>query len=145
MTNSENNIRKANVETYFKKIDDGNFDSEYFNLFTEDVELYYPKFGFAKGKEGIRQLGKVIGKHLNQLTHDIKNFNFIISNNFIVVEGTEKGITQDGKEWPDNQISFGKFCNVFEFRGNLIKRVHIYVDPDFTSEDTDRVAIFQNN
>lgn len=25
------------------------------------------------------------------------------------------------------------YCIVFEFRGELIKRVHIYVNPDFTS------------
>jgi hypothetical protein len=32
------------------------------------------------------------------------------------------------------------FCNVFEFEGELIKRVHIYADPDFNSADAARVA-----
>lgn len=142
MTLSE--IRKNNVEIYFKKIDAGEFDDEYFNLYTEDVEMYYPKFGFEKGKEGIKNFGKVIGAHLQKLTHDIENFRYIISDPIIVVEGTEKGITSSGKEWPDYKTSFGKFCNVFEFEGELIKRVHIYVDPDFTSEDSDRLSIFSN-
>lgn len=137
-------LRKGKVKTYFKKVDDGQFDEEYFNLYTEDVELYYPKFGFEKGKDGIRNFGKTIGVHLQNLTHDINNFNYIISDNIIVVEGTEKGITKSGKEWPDYKISYGKFCNVFEFEGEFIKRVHIYVDPDFTSEDADRVRIFNN-
>lgn len=137
-------IRKSKVRTYFKKVDDGQFDEEYFNLYTDDVELYYPKFGFEKGKEGIRNFGKTIGAHLQNLTHNIDDFNYIISDNMIVVEGTEKGITRSGKKWPDYRISHGKFCNVFEFEGEFIKRVHIYVDPDFTSDDTDRVNIFNN-
>lgn len=137
-------LRKSKVKTYFKKVDDGQFDEEYFNLYTDDVELYYPKFGFEKGKDGIRNFGKTIGAHLQNLSHDIDGFNYIISDNMIVVEGTEKGITRSGKKWPDYRISHGKFCNVFEFEGELIKRVHIYVDPDFTSEDTDRVNIFNN-
>lgn len=137
-------LRKSKVKTYFKKVDDGQFDEEYFNLYTDNVELYYPKFGFEKGKEGIRNFGKTIGCHLQDLTHDIDGFNYIISDNTIVVEGTEKGITRSGKKWPDNRISLGKFCNVFEFEGEFIKRVHIYVDPDFTSEDIERVRIFNN-
>ncbi|WP_236688233.1 antibiotic biosynthesis monooxygenase [Empedobacter falsenii] len=82
---------------------------------------------------------------LKGLSHDIENFNYIISGNMIVVEGTEKGITINDKPFPDNVTAFGKFCNVFEFEGNLIKRVHIYVDPDFTSEDNVRMARLNNN
>ncbi|NML69199.1 nuclear transport factor 2 family protein [Chryseobacterium sp. RP-3-3] len=139
-----NEIRKNKIETYFNKIDSGTFDDEYFGLYTEDVEMYYPKFGFEKGKQGIKNFGKVIGKHLEKLTHDMQNFRYIFSDPIIVVEGNEKGITRSGKEWPDYTTSFGKFCNVFEFDGELIKRVHIYVDPDFTSEDTERLTIFRN-
>lgn len=139
-----NEIRKNKIETYFNKIDSGIFDDEYFDLYTEDVEMYYPKFGFENGKQGIKNFGKVIGKHLENLTHDMQNFRYIFSDPIIVVEGTEKGMTMSGKEWPDYNISFGKFCNVFEFDGELIKRVHIYVDPDFASEDTERLTIFRN-
>ena len=32
----------------------------------------------------------------------------------------------------------GRFCNVFEFRDNLIARVHVYLDPDYVSEDEPR-------
>ncbi|MEI3789216.1 MULTISPECIES: nuclear transport factor 2 family protein [unclassified Chryseobacterium] len=140
-----NEIRKNKIETYFKKIDSGIFDDEYFDLYAEDVEMYYPKFGFEKGQQGIKNFGTVIGKHLEKLTHDIQNFRYTFSDTVIVVEGNEKGVTRSGKEWPDNHTSFGKFCNVFEFDGELIKRVHIYVDPDFTSEDTERLAIFRND
>jgi hypothetical protein len=57
-------------------VDGGQFDEEYFSLYTDDVELYYPKFGFEKGKEGIRNFGKTIGGHLQSLTHDIDGFNY---------------------------------------------------------------------
>ena len=136
--------RKQNVQTYFQKIDNGQFDETYFNLYTEDVELYFPKFGFEKGKEGIKKLGNVIGNYLKNISHDIENFNYIVSDRFIVVEGTESGITKFGAKWPDYTISHGKFCNIFEFEGALIKRVHIYVDPDFTSEDLERIKIFKD-
>ena len=61
----------------------------------------------------------------------------------MIVEGTESGATQEGVSWPDHQISYGKFCNVFGFKGELIKRVHIYVDPDYASEDRERIRVFQ--
>ncbi|TKC05823.1 nuclear transport factor 2 family protein [Pedobacter frigoris] len=140
MINEIQNKQRANAELYFRKVDAGEFDGGYYNLFTEDVELYFPKFGFSKGKEGIKQFGVAMSGFLQGLTHDIENFNYIVSNNTVVVEGTEKGITIDGKPWPDNVTTFGKFCNVFEFEGDLIKRVHIYVDPDVTSEDVVRMA-----
>ena len=140
MVNKQQEKQKRNAETYFRKVDAGEFDSEYYGLFTEDVELYFPKFGFGKGKEGIKQFGVAMSGFLRGLTHDIENFNYVISDNTVVVEGTEKGITIDGKEWPDNATAFGKFCNVFEFEGELIKRIHIYVDPDVTSEDAVRMT-----
>jgi len=136
--------RKEQVHTYFEKVQTGAFDESYFNLFTDDVELYYPKFGFEKGKEGIRNLGKVIGKHLQRLSFDTAKFNYHMSDKAIIVEGVENGRTQTGEEWPDGTIAFGKFSSVFEFEGNLIKRMHVYVDPDFTSADSERVASFRN-
>ena len=139
MEQQEINERKNNIIKYFQKIDNGAIDESYFNLFTEDVELYFPKYGFTKGKEGIKHFGETLGKQLNSIYHDIENFNFILSDKFIVVEGREGGETINGTKWPDNKISFGKFCNVFEFENDLIKRVHIYVDPDFTSEHIDRI------
>jgi ketosteroid isomerase-like protein len=61
----------------------------------------------------------------------------------IAVEGREWGVTADGRAWPDGEISQGRFANVFEFDGPLIKRTFIYVDPDVTSEDRRRVALYR--
>lgn len=139
-----NEQRKKQVQTYFEKIQSGTFDEAYFNLFTADVELYYPKFGFENGKEGIRNLGKVIGSLLKGLNFDKEQFIYQLSDHAVVVEGVENGETNSGTQWPDGTTAFGKFCNVFEFEGNLIKRLHVYVDPDFTSADKERLASFRN-
>lgn len=135
--------RKAAVKVYFEKIDAGNTDDAYFGLFTDDVVLYFPKFGFVQGKDGIKKLGEQLGAFLKSLHHDIDNFIYIINGPYVVVEGREKGMTKQGVAWPDNVISYGLFCNVFEFEGNLIKRVHIYVDPDFTSCDSERIKLLK--
>lgn len=68
-------------------------------------------------------------------------FNFIVSGKNLVVEGQEGGVMRDGTHWPDNQISSGRFCSVFEFSDNLITRMYIYVDPDFSSQDNARISI----
>ena len=56
-------------------------------------------------------------------------------------EGTVTGELRSGPTFPDRLISFGMFCNIFEFEGALIKRVNIDEDPDFGSGDADRMAL----
>ena len=65
---------------------------------------------------------------------------YITSGSRVVVEGAERGTTVSGVEFPDGVSSFGLFANVFEFDGQLIKRVHVYVDPDFASSHADGVS-----
>jgi len=127
------------VIEYFERVDEGSFDQDYYNLFSDDVELYFPKFGYAHGKEGLQRFSDIMGKHLKSIDHDISDFNIMQSGHYVIVEGKESGITQNGVSWPDNKVSFGKFCNVFEFENGLISRVHIYVDPDYTSDDLKRI------
>lgn len=131
------------VETYFRKIDAK--DATVLDLFTEDVQMFFPKFGYGYGKADMIQFSEIMGRHLEQLEHDIENFNYIVAGDSVVVEGRERGVTRAGVNWPDGRISDGRFCNVFEFRSSLISRVFIYVDPDYTSADWDRIAIFRGH
>jgi hypothetical protein len=85
------------------------------------------------------KFGQLFGKYLKSIQHDISNLKHIVQGNLVVVEGSEKGEMADGTQWPDGVISQGLFCNVFEFDGEIITRLHVYVDPDFASADTDRV------
>lgn len=133
--------RVARVLTYFRKIDAG--DPTVFDLFTDDVEMYFPKFGMARGKEDMRRFSNIMQRHLMKLEHDIASFNILIDGDQVVVEGTERGVTRDGEHWPDGVISQGRFCNVFKFQELLISRLFIYVDPDYTNADLERLAVFR--
>ncbi|WP_249313986.1 hypothetical protein [Pseudoalteromonas sp. S2755] len=64
-----------------------------------------------------------------------------MSGEIAAVEGQESGVMRDDAHRPDNQISSGRFGNVFEFSDNFITRIHIYVDPDFSSQDNARISI----
>lgn len=67
--------------------------------------------------------------------------------------GFDSGVMADGTAWPVKGLSEGRFSNVFAlnvltlnvfalnvlaFIGELIKRVAVYVDPDFQSTHTAR-------
>jgi len=142
-TEIKKNARIEAVIAYFQKVDAG--DPNYLDLFTDDVQFFFPKFGIAHGKAALMTFGRRIGSTLKSIKHDIENFNYISSGNHVVVEGTENGVTRSGIHWPDGKISQGRFCNVFEFEGSLIRRVHIYVDPDFTNSDHDRIRVFNGD
>jgi hypothetical protein len=133
--------RIETVNTYFRKVDTR--DPTVLDLFTNDVQIFFPKFGLTHGKAALVRFSEIMTSQLESIAHDIEAFNYIVSDNFVVVEGTECGVMQSGVHWPDGIVSQGRFCNVFEFDGALIRRMHIYVDPDFTSADQDRIDIFR--
>jgi len=134
-----NNARIQAVITYFKKVDSG--DASYLDLFDESVKFFFPKFGTTQGKDSLIAFGERIGSSLGSIWHDIDNFNIIVSGQTVVVEGQEGGTMKDGTVWPDKQVSVGRFCSVFEFTGKLITRMYVYVDPDFPSNDTERILV----
>lgn len=129
--------RIETIRTYFRRVDAR--DPALMDLFTDDVEFFFPKFGVARGKAAVAEFGARLARYLDSLEHDIDGLNFIVAGDTIAVEGREWGLTTDGVRWPDGVISQGRFCNVFEFRDHLISRTYTYVDPDFTSADHDRV------
>ncbi|SHL05737.1 nuclear transport factor 2 family protein [Chryseobacterium polytrichastri] len=135
-----NNVSKA--QSYFELINNGQFNTQAFaDLFTEDVEIYYPKFGYAKGMEGIGSFSQHVRKLINDLHFEMDKFTYITNEKYVIVEGSEKGITRTGIPFPDGIVSHGKFCTVFEFENSRIKRMHCYVDPDFGGEDIERAQL----
>ncbi|WP_342235412.1 nuclear transport factor 2 family protein [Inquilinus sp. OTU3971] len=129
------------IDAYFRGTDSR--DPAFLDLFTEDVELFFPKFGLTRGKAAVAQFGARLTAELESLEHDIPGLRTIVAGDTIVVEGTEAGVTRAGLRWPDGVVSQGRFCDVFDFAGTLIRSVHIYVDPDFTSADRDRIRILR--
>ena len=133
--------RIAIIKAYFAKIDRG--DASYLDDVTDDVELFFPKFGTGHGKADLILFGERLGRDLQSLAHDIDGFGYIVSGDTIVVEGRESGVTAAGIAWPDGEISQGRFCNVFDFQGLKMRRIAIYVDPDFASTHADRIHLLR--
>ncbi|PWF62299.1 hypothetical protein CBX96_16710 [Shewanella sp. BC20] len=127
---------------YFKKVDAG--DVSYLDLFSEEVDFFFPKFGCTTGKDSLVEFGNRIGSSLSRIWHDIDGFNITVSGNTVIVEGQEGGTMSDGTVWPDNKISTGRFCSVFEFTDHFISRMYVYVDPDFPSLDVERISVLSD-
>jgi hypothetical protein len=125
----------AIAREYFIRGDQGRADL--MDLLHEDAEIYYPKFGFGKGRESLFDMVKGFEGSLEFLQHDYDRLHFIPAGDFVVVEGTSRG-TLDGKTWEAGKTPGGRFCNVFKFRGDRIASVHIYLDPDYTGDDEAR-------
>jgi SnoaL-like domain len=130
------------TKQYFIRVDAGRADTV--DLFTEDAQIYFPKFGIARGKAAFGELASGLFKRVSKLSHDLSTFTYVVTRDVIVVEGKTQGMDVEGRRWSGGETPGGRFCSVFEFRGPLICRMHIYLDPDYTSRDEDRFLWGQN-
>jgi ketosteroid isomerase-like protein len=106
-------------------------------LFHEDAEIYFPKFGFGSGRNSFLEMFKGFEGTLEYIQHDYDRLIFVPSADHLVVEGTSQG-RMSGKSWAGGKTPGGRFCNVFKFRDGRISSLHIYLDPDYTGEDEAR-------
>jgi ketosteroid isomerase-like protein len=106
-------------------------------LFQEDAEVYFPKFGFGFGRNSFLEMVKGFEGVLEFIQHDYDRLTFIPSADYLIVEGTSHG-RMSGKPWAGGKTPGGRFCNVFKFRDGRISSLHIYLDPDYTGEDEAR-------
>jgi ketosteroid isomerase-like protein len=127
--------RKSVALEYLKRLDRG---EGFFDLFADDAEVYFPKWGLATGRQEFEKLFQDLGSLLSSIRHDYAYFNYIIQGDFVVVEGTSSGKTKDGREWRAGVTHAGRWCDVFEIRDLKIQRVFIYLDPDYAGADTAR-------
>ncbi|MEQ5840099.1 nuclear transport factor 2 family protein [Paraburkholderia acidicola] len=134
---SEVSKNVAAVKEYFVRGDAGRMDM--LDLFTDEFQFYFPKFGIGKGKAEFAQFVQGLIGSLKSISHDIEALKFLEGHNFVVVEGTTEGVYGDGTSWSGGDTPGGRFSSVFEFRDDgLISRMHIYLDPDYSGKDTDR-------
>jgi hypothetical protein len=133
--------RKSVALEYLKAFDNGGVTStggSILDLFADDAQVHFPKWGLANGKEAIGQCFTAVGGTLKGIRHDYASFNWIMSGgDTFVCEGTSYGEHQDG-EWRAGVTHAGRWCDVFEVRDFLIQRCFIYLDPDYAGSDTDR-------
>lgn len=128
--------RIAIVKEYFRKGDAG--DATIIDMFSDDIELYFPKFGTRVGKQAVGAFVQGLLGHVQHLKHYQDDYTYICAGDVVVVEGWESGVLKDGTAWPVKGRTDGRFCNVFRFRGDQISHLHIYVDPDFAGQDESR-------
>jgi len=121
---------------YFRRADAGQPDV--LDLFTDDVEIFFPKFGVGRGKAAFGEMGSGLLATLQSLVHDRAGLAFVETGRTVVVEGTTHGVMRDGTVWEGGRTPGGRFCSIFEFREKLISRMYIYLDPDYGSADRAR-------
>ncbi len=110
------------------------------DLFADDAQVYFPKWGLANGKEEIGRLFGDVGPTLASFRHDYSHFNWVFSgSDTIAMEGTGYGEHRDGP-WRAGVPDWAgvPFCDVFEIRDFKIQRCFIYLDPDYAGADTGR-------
>ena len=137
--------RKSVALEYLKAFDNGGKTSDggsIFDLFADDVEVFFPKWGIAHGKDELKQMFTDVGSTLKAIRHHYANFNYVMTGtDTFVVEGTSQGEHRDGPWRADQpQWGAGRWCDVFEVRDFKIQRVFIYLDPDYAGKDTERYA-----
>ncbi len=140
--------RKSIVIEYLKAFDKAGVTSNggsILDLFADDAQVYFPKWGLASGKEQILKLFTELGGTIKSIEHHFATFNFIFSGSDVVVcEGTSHGEHRDGP-WRAGvpEHGAGRWCDVFEIRDWKIQRCFIYLDPDYAGKDTDRYPWFK--
>jgi ketosteroid isomerase-like protein len=125
----------AIAKEYFRLADAG--DPKLMDLFHEDATFYFPKFGVGRGRTSIFDVVKGFEGSLEWIRHDREKMVFIPSGDRIAVEGVSTG-RMNGVTWTGGTTPGGRFCNVFEFRGERIARLNVYLDPDYLGEDEPR-------
>src|SRR6185436_3653893 len=92
--------RKSVAIEYLRAFDNGGVTStggSILDLFADDAQVYFPKWGIAEGKSEIGRLFGDIGGTLKSIKHDYASFNWVFSGgDTIVAEGTSYGEHQDG-------------------------------------------------
>jgi ketosteroid isomerase-like protein len=141
MTDDEQ--RKQVALEYLKGLDNGGVTPggrSILDLFAPDAQVYFPKWGVARGKEQIGKLFSDVGGTIKSIAHHYSELNWIFSGgDQIVCEGTSRGEHADGPWRAGNpEWGAGRWCDVFEIRDGLIHRCFVYLDPDYAGKDTAR-------
>lgn len=124
----------ALVREYFRRGDARRPDV--LDLFTDDVEFYFPKYGVGQGKAAFVEFATVLRDALF-VSHNQDRLTFIENGDRVAVEGTTYGHDRTGTRWQGAETPGGRFCAVYQIRDGLIARNYIYVDPDYTSRHVD--------
>src|SRR4051794_37589152 len=92
--------RKSVALEYLKAFDNAGTTSDggsILDLFADDAQVMFPKWGLATGTQEIGQLFADIGGSLKSIHHHYSEFTWIFTgSDLVVVEGTSHGEHKDG-------------------------------------------------
>jgi ketosteroid isomerase-like protein len=127
--------RKAIVLEYSRRLDAG---PPFFELFDDDAEVYFRKWGMATGRQQFEALFAGLSRIISRSKHDLAYMNVVQQSDMVVIEGTSSGTSASGKEWRAGKAAAGRWCDVFEVRDSRIQRCCIYFEPDCDGVDVER-------
>ena len=127
--------RKAIALEYLRRLDR---NEPFLDLFDDNAEVYFPKWGVARGRAEIGKLFGDLSSMISRIQHHSAYFNIIQREDLVVVEGTTHGTTATGVDWRAGVTHAGRWCDVFEIRDFKIQRCYVYLDPDYAGADTQR-------
>jgi hypothetical protein len=87
MSDDQEKIKIA--REYFMRAEQGRPDI--LELFQEDAEVHFPKFGFGFGRNSFLEMVKGFEGALEFIQHDYDRLTFIPSADYLIVEGTSHG------------------------------------------------------
>lgn len=123
---------KSLAREYYRRLDAG--DPTLLDLFADNAEFYFPRFGASVGKASFGDLLAGLLTRVESISHDQENLLFIAEGDKVAVEGTTKGRMKNGGEWSGGHTKGGRFSSIFEIEDGLISRMYVYLDPDYTGE-----------
>lgn len=123
---------KSIAMEYYRRLDAG--DPTLMDLFSDDAEFYFPRFGVSMGKSSFQDLLSGLLARIEAISHDQANLLFIAEGDKVAVEGKTKGKMKDGQSWNGGSTVGGRFSSIFEVTDGLISRMYVYLDPDYTTE-----------
>ncbi len=128
------NDQVALARNFLKTMDE---QGDVFSLLTDDVELAFPKWGIARGKEELISLYQDLGRYIASTSHDPETFTCISGDGVVCIEGLSSGRMADGRTFAPNGQCRGRFCSTFRFHDGLISSIQIYIDPDYCDATVD--------
>jgi hypothetical protein len=133
--------RKSVALEYLKAFDNKGVTSaagSILDLFADDAQVFFPKWGLATGKGQIGRLFTDFGGGIKHILLVYAAFKWIMTGTDVfAVEGTSAGEHAEGA-WRAGVSHGGRWCDVFEVRDFLIQRCFFYLDPDYAGRDTTR-------
>ena len=112
--------RKSVALEYLKAFDNAGKTSSggsILDLFADDAQVFFPKWGLATGKKQIGQLFTDFGGLIKNILHDYATFNWIMTGtDTFAVEGTSAGVHQGGpwRAGASRTQAVGATCSRYE-------------------------------